>query len=110
MLAVRAAAWFERFLKDEDTGVLDSPVTVFLMGTNRWEDFGSWPPEGVEYRDYYLSSGGAANSINGDGMLSEEPPGREPPDVFTYDPLFPVPSTGGHSCCFPIIAPMGPAD
>jgi putative CocE/NonD family hydrolase len=102
--------WFERFLKDEDTGVLDSPVTVFLMGTSRWEDFGSWPPEGVEYRDYHLSSGGAANSINGDGMLSEEPPGREPPDVFTYDPLFPVPSTGGHSCCFPIIAPMGPAD
>jgi uncharacterized protein len=102
--------WFERFLKDEETGVLDSPATVFLMGANRWEDFGSWPPEGVVQTDYYLGSGGTANSISGDGVLAEEPPEREPPDVFTYDPLFPVPSAGGHSCCFPIIAPMGPAD
>jgi uncharacterized protein len=102
--------WFDRFLRDEDTGASDSPVTVFLMGENRWIDESSWPPEGTEFRDYYLRSGGSANSINGDGELGLEPPDREPPDMYVYDPLFPVPSSGGHSCCFPIIAPMGPAD
>ncbi len=102
--------WFDQFLRDEDTGVLDSAVTIFLMGENRWIDESSWPPEGTEFREYYLRSGGSANSINGDGELGLEPPDREPPDVYIYDPLFPIPSSGGHSCCFPIIAPMGPAD
>src|SRR5919202_1229310 len=102
--------WFDQFLRDEDTGVLDSSVTVFLMGENRWIEESSWLPEGTEFRDYYLRSGGSANSINGDGELGFEHPGREPPDVYVYDPLFPIPSSGGHSCCFPIIAPMGPAN
>ncbi len=102
--------WFDQFLHDEDTGVLESPVTVFLMGKNRWIDERSWPPEGTERRDYYLRSGGSANSINGDGRLDVEPPVRERPDVYTYDPLFPVPSVGGHSGFVPIVAPMGPAD
>jgi predicted acyl esterase len=30
--------------------------------------------------------------------------------VFVYDPAAPVPSLGGSSCCFPDVAPMGPAD
>jgi putative CocE/NonD family hydrolase len=102
--------WFDQFLRDRDTGVLDAPVTLFLMGANRWVDERSWPPEGVELCDYHLHSRGTANSAGGDGRLDPEPPGEEPPDVYTYDPLLPVPSAGGHSCCFPIIAPMGPAD
>jgi putative CocE/NonD family hydrolase len=102
--------WFDQFLRDEDSGVLDSPVTIFLMGENRWIEENSWPPQGTEFTDYYLHSGGSANSINGDGTLSLEAPGSEPPDIYTYDPMFPVPSAGGHSCCFPIIAPMGPSD
>ena len=102
--------WFDQFLRDKDTGVLGSPVTFFLMGHNRWMDTGSWPPEGTERRDLYLRSGGSANSINGDGLLGIEPPGRERPDVYTYDPLFPVPSVGGHSGFVPVVAPMGPAD
>ena len=101
--------WFDQFLRDEDTGVLDSPVNIFLMSDNHWIEESSWPPEGTEFRDYYLRSNGSANSINGDGELDLEPPNREPPEVFIYDPLLPVPSSGGHSCCFPIIAPMGPA-
>ena len=102
--------WFDQFLCDEDTGVLESPVTYFLMGQNRWMDERYWPPEGTERRDYYLRSEDSANSINGDGRLDVEPPGREGPDVYTYDPLFPVPSVGGHSGFVPVVAPMGPAD
>ena len=85
-------------------------MTIFLMGQNRWIDETSWPPEGTEQRDYYLMGGGAANSINGDGRLIVEPPARERPDVYTYDPLFPVPSAGGHSGFVPVVASMGPAD
>jgi putative CocE/NonD family hydrolase len=102
--------WFDRFLRDEDTGVLDSPVTMFLMGEDRWIEESSWPPEGAEPRDYYLHSGGSANSLNGDGEIRLEPPEAEPPDIYIYDPLFPVPSVGGHSGFLPIVAPMGPAD
>jgi putative CocE/NonD family hydrolase len=46
----------------------------------------------------------------GDGRLSLDRPGAEQPDLFTYDPLQPTPSLGGHSCCFATVAPMGPAD
>jgi len=102
--------WLKQFLMDEATGVLDAPVTVFVMGINEWRDFDGWPPSGVTERQIYLHSAGAANSVNGNGRLSLEPPGTEPPDVYTYDPLFPTPSAGGRSCCFPTIAPMGPAD
>jgi predicted acyl esterase len=37
-------------------------------------------------------------------------PGREPPDVYMYDPLAPVPSLGGASCCSALTSRMGPAD
>ncbi|GAC1515176.1 MAG: CocE/NonD family hydrolase [Chloroflexota bacterium] len=102
--------WFDQFLKEEDTGVLAAPVTVFLMGENRWIDLQAWPPPGTRFADYYLHSDGDANSINGHGTLSVESPSRESPDVYTYDPLAPTPSVGGRSCCFPAIAPMGPAN
>jgi uncharacterized protein len=42
------------------------------MGENRWIEENSWPPQGTEFTDYYLHSGGSANSINGDGTLSLE--------------------------------------
>src|SRR5690606_18534087 len=35
------------------------------------------------------------NTASGDGGLSPEPPGDEPPDVFLYDPRDPVPTVGG---------------
>jgi uncharacterized protein len=99
--------WFHQFLKEEDTGVLDAPVTIFVMGDNVWRDEKDWPPAGTRFVDYYLHSGGLANSATGDGRLDPEPPGNESPDLFSYDPFFPVPSAGGHSCCFPNVAPMG---
>jgi putative CocE/NonD family hydrolase len=102
--------WFDQFLKDEDTGVLDAPVTLFVMGDNVWRDESHWPPRGARFVAYYLHSGGRANSALGDGTLSPEPPGNEPPDLYSYDPIFPVPSQGGHSCCFPNVAPMGAVD
>ncbi len=99
--------WFDQFLKDEERGVLDAAVTLFVLGENAWRDEREWPPRGTRFVDYYLHSDGRANSATGDGTLSPESPGHEPPDIYSYDPVFPVPSVGGHSCCFPNVAPMG---
>jgi len=102
--------WFDQFLKGEERGVLDSPVTVYVMGENRWRDFADWPPPESRQIAWYLHSGGRANSMLGDGALSPEAPGSEPPDRFVANPAGPIPSLGGHSCCFSVAAPLGPAD
>jgi hypothetical protein len=47
----------------------------------------------------YLSSGGKANTLNGDGALVTSAPDVDRPDSFTYDPMDPVPSYGGNVCC-----------
>ncbi len=49
--------------------------------------------------NYYFHSQGKANSTNGNGALSPQPPGDEPPDVFLYNPADPVPTRGGPLCC-----------
>jgi putative CocE/NonD family hydrolase len=44
----------------------------------------------------YLRSGGGAQSLHGDGVLSSAAPGPdEPCDSYLYDPLDPVPTVGG---------------
>ena len=103
-------AWFDRHLKAAKPESSDSPVTLYVMGEDRWRDFESWPPAGTRPTPLYLHSGGLANSSCCDGVLSTDRPESEPPDIFTYDPGVPNLSQGGHSCCFTFAAPMGPAD
>lgn len=102
--------WFDQFLKGEQTGVMDAPVSLFVMGAEEWRDYPDWPPPGGEPERWYLHSGGRANSRFGDGSLSLDPPSDELPDIFTYDPAYPNQTSGGHSCCFGFVSPMGPAD
>ena len=101
--------WFDHTLKGVDTGVLDRPATVFTLDGG-WRDLDQWPPPDAEAQDWYVHSRGRANSKFGDGTLDRDPPAAEPPDIFVYDPGVPIPSLGGHSCCFDAITPMGPAD
>ena len=110
-VSVYERAWFDAWLKD-DRAALDAlpPVRVFVTGENRWHDADAWPLAGAGSERWYLHSGGRANSLSGDGTLDREPPGDEPPDFFIYNPFDPVPSLGGHSCCLPQLAPMGPMD
>jgi putative CocE/NonD family hydrolase len=103
-------AWFDQFLKGQETGVMESPVMLFIMGEDRWQDFGEWPPARSTPTPIYLHSNGRANSAFGDGVLSSDAPRDEPSDIFTYDPGIPNLSQGGHSCCFDFVAPMGPAN
>ena len=92
--------WFDYWLKGEKNGVLDeAPVRIFVMGDNVWRDEQEWPLARARPTDYYFHSRGQANSSNGNGTLSAEPPGAEPPDVFLYNPANPVPTRGGPLCC-----------
>ena len=65
------------------------------MGENVWRSENEWPLARTQYTNYYLHSAGAANTLNGDGALSTEPPTDEPTDGFTYDPDDPVWTLGG---------------
>jgi uncharacterized protein len=94
--------WFDHWLKGVDNGVLnDSPVHLFVMGRNRWYSADDWPLPQTRWTKYYLHSGGRANSIDGDGLLSPSPPDASQQasfDAYTYDPAKPTlsPFTGGH--------------
>jgi putative CocE/NonD family hydrolase len=104
-------AWFDLWLRDHDGGAAGrAPVSAYLTGADRWVELDDWPPPAARPLRWWLHSRGRANGAAGDGTLTIEAPGNEPPDVFVYDPAQPVPSAGGHSCCNPAYAPMGPAD
>jgi putative CocE/NonD family hydrolase len=103
--------WFDYWLKGIDNGVLDEPpVRVFVMGDNVWRDEQEWPLARAQNTSYYLHSQGKANSSSGDGSLSPEAPGEEPPDVYLYNPADPVPTRGGGLCCNPYFAANGAFD
>jgi uncharacterized protein len=93
--------WFDRFLKGENNGLLEKipRVRYFTMGINKWQASESWPPKGAQPVTFFLSSGGKANSLNGDGALMTAAPANDSADRFDYDPMNPVPSYGGNVCC-----------
>ena len=103
--------YYDHHLKGEDNGVPDDqPVRIFVMGINEWRYEDAWPLERAQDVRYYLHSGGRANTLNGDGSLSPESPGDEPPDVFVYNPINPVPTSGGGLCCDPAFMAPGAFD
>jgi uncharacterized protein len=93
--------WYDYWLKGIDNGLTaEAPVKLFVMGRNEWVFEREYPLARTEYRPFYFTSGGAANSNRGDGHLTwEKPGGTSPPDRFRYDPDDPVPTTGGNNCC-----------
>ncbi len=85
--------WFGHWLKGEKSDVIKRPkVQYYLMGANEWRYADAWPLPGTDFTRYYLRSGGSANSRMGDGTLSLDAPGDEPPDSYIYDPASPVPT------------------
>ena len=94
-------AWWDMWLKGEETGFkANTPrVQYYTMGSNKWQAAEQWPPADVEMTTFYLNSGGKANTLNGDGVLTTKKPRKDNPDTFTYDPMDPVMSYGGNVCC-----------
>src|SRR6516164_2673286 len=92
--------WFDHTLEGASNGLeREKSVRIFVMGENVWRDEDDWPLARAQSRRFHLHSGGRANSLQGDGLLSETPPGTEPADTFVYDPANPVPTLGGGNCC-----------
>ncbi len=103
--------WFDYWLKGQENGVLaEAPLRLFIMGENLWRDEWEWPLARTQWQEWYLHSGGRANSLLGDGVLSTAPPAQEEPDTYVYDPRYPVQTHGGSNCCSPHVVPWGPYD
>jgi uncharacterized protein len=92
--------WFTYWLKGGDRSIVEgAPVRIFVMGENRWREEQEWPLARARSTDYFLSSHGHANTLDGDGALRTAARADEPADRFTYDPAHPVPTgaLGGYS-------------
>ena len=88
--------WYDRRLKGIDNGMDDEPpIRIFVMGDNEFRHENEWPLARTQYTKFYLHSDGGANSLYGNGVLSTDVPGDEPPDRYSYDPNDPVPTLGG---------------
>ncbi|MFI5227575.1 MAG: CocE/NonD family hydrolase [Gemmatimonadales bacterium] len=85
--------WFDHYLKSMANGV-DSgpPVDIFVFGDNAWRKEAGWPLARAVPTNWYLTSGGSANTSAGDGLLDTLPPtAAAAVDTFTYDPANPTP-------------------
>jgi putative CocE/NonD family hydrolase len=88
--------WFDRWLKRNPNGIdTREPVRLFVMGVNEWRTFEQWPPRAVELQKWYFASEKGANGLGGDGRLTTQAPTAPASDAFVFDPLDPVPTTGG---------------
>jgi uncharacterized protein len=62
------------------------PVRLFVMGSDEWREFATWPPPGYRTERWHLHAG---------GRLDPADPIESAPDTFTYDPADPTPVVGG---------------
>jgi len=101
--------WYDQWLKsDKPSADNDPPIKLFVMGANQWRFENEWPLKRTKWTGFYLSSQGKANSLSGDGALSEAKSSQQTQDRFTYDPNNPVPTVGGQIAIFPDV--WGPRD
>jgi putative CocE/NonD family hydrolase len=102
--------WFDRWVKGRDVPDGEHAVRIFVMGINKWRDEDEWPLARARGWRLYLGGKGHANTLSGDGVLSEQPVKRSAPDRFTYDSKNPAPTMGGAVCCDVKVYPWGPMD
>lgn len=85
--------WFDHYLKGIDNGIdREPPVSVFVMGANKWYAEKDWPLPQTRWTKYYLKSSGKADLATGDGTLTKTPPRQAGIDSYDYDPAHPTPS------------------
>ena len=107
----RTLSFFDKWLKgDTAKEAIDKSVRIFVMGINEWRDEEEWPLARAVDTKFYLHSNGGANSLRGDGILSQVTPSDEPPDSYHYNPQFPVPTAGGGLCCDDVFMKNGVFD
>ena len=104
-------AWYDHLFKNAANEFATAkPVRIFVMGANQWRDEDDWPLSRARETKYFLHSAGKANSMSGDGTLSNAVPRSESPDHYVYDPSNPAPTVGGPLCCDSKHLQPGPRD
>lgn len=91
--------WFDYWLKDIDTGVMDEdPIKYYTIGADEWKTAKAWPYPSVEGEKWYFNSekSNSATSLN-DASLSKEPPFVDAKHPYQYDPKNPIITTGGRN-------------
>ncbi len=86
--------WLDHWLLGIDNGIDREPlVSVFVMGSDQWLYGNEYPLPETEFTKFYLTSGGHANTSEGDGVLTIEPSTGEAVayDAYAYDPGDPTP-------------------
>lgn len=82
--------WFDYWLKGEENGLEnESPVRVFVLGSNVWRDENEWPPQRAVETSFYLHGGADKNR----GILNAIKPEDEAAQQYVYDPENPLPSS-----------------
>ncbi|MFZ0295899.1 MAG: CocE/NonD family hydrolase [Candidatus Sulfotelmatobacter sp.] len=103
--------WYDFLFKGiKNQFATDKPVKLFVMGANEYRQEDDWPPPQSRSAKYFLHSGGKANSLRGDGLLSTSTPKSEPADSYVYNPANPTPTMGGPLCCDAEHMEPGPRD
>ena len=115
--------YFDKHLKGLDNGFeSQAAARLYVMvppddgtdGSNFLFESDSYPVNGTDYQPYYLASDGDANNRDGSGALQTATETRDAAigsnaevntasfaaDLFQYDPLNPVPTTGGNLSWF----------
>lgn len=105
-LSDRHLEFYDKYLRGMDVDI--PPIRYFVMGRNVWEAADTWPLPETQWQRFFLHSKGHANTAGGDGWLSRDEPATEEPDLFIYNPHFPVPTEGGRDIEYTLRA--GPMD
>jgi uncharacterized protein len=65
-LHVEALAWFDHWLNDRDTGILDGPpIRYWMPGADQWRTATAWPPPGARHRELALRADGGLSDDEG---------------------------------------------
>ena len=58
--------WFDLWLKDRDTGILDGPpIRYWMPGADEWRTATAWPPPGARHRELALRADGGLSDDEG---------------------------------------------
>jgi len=75
--------WFDHWLKDMDDGISNEPaVRYFVMGSGKWKNAATWPPEKLEEVTHYLQG----------AQLLGPTASNTGSDTYCYDPADPMPT------------------
>jgi predicted acyl esterase len=96
-LHVEALAWFDHWLKGQDTGILEGPRFRYILpGADGWRAADTWPLPGVRYQSLALCANGSLSADEGSkgsrslmtlgsGLNRAQGSETDPPASLTWD-------------------------